>query len=161
MIKTGAKFSVCRTYRYGLWRVWGDQKQMLAFIGLNPSTADENVDDPTIRRCIRFAHDWGFGALMMLNLFAYRTTDPRLLERVEDPIGPLNDEWIGTQARACGGVVAAWGHHGGRLSRDQAVMSMLDGIHVLALGTTHEGHPRHPLYVAAKTKPFIYKGRRL
>jgi hypothetical protein len=88
--ESGAEFSECQQYRYTLWRTWDSQADRVMFIGLNPSTADETEDDPTIRRCIRFAKDWGYGGILMMNAYAYRSTAPRGLKQVTDPIGPRN-----------------------------------------------------------------------
>src|SRR5690242_6108456 len=105
-------FSDCRAYRYTLWREWDIfDKNYVMFVGLNPSTADERVDDPTIRRCIDFAKRWGYGALCMTNLFAYRATDPRVMKAFPYPVGPENDKWLVRCAREAGVVVAAWGNH--------------------------------------------------
>ena len=89
-----AVFSPCRTYRYALSRVWAADKPYALFIGLNPSTADETLDDPTIRRCIDFAKRWGYGGLVMANLFAYRATNPSEMKAATDPVGVANDEWL-------------------------------------------------------------------
>lgn len=93
-MKKTAKLSDCRTYRYELWRTWDESKPYAMFIGLNPSTADETEDDPTIRRCINFAKTWGYGGLCMTNLFAYRATQPEDMKRASDPIGNKNDETL-------------------------------------------------------------------
>jgi hypothetical protein len=108
---TGAVLSPDRVYRYALWRVWDASKPIVLFVGFNPSTADEHVDDPTIRRCIGFAKSWGYGGLVMANVYAYRATDPReviALER-DVAVGPNNDETLRTLAEDCDLVVAAWG----------------------------------------------------
>jgi len=120
------------------------------FVGLNPSTADENEDDPTVRRCIGFGRKWNCGGLILVNLFAYRSTDPASLLEADNPIGPSNDTYILASARAAGLIVLAWGTRGGFLDRDQHVLSLLPGAH--CLGITKEGHPKHPLYVAGKTR---------
>jgi hypothetical protein len=144
---SGAVFSPDRVYRYTLTRTW-DSGPTVAFIGLNPSTADETVDDPTIRRCIGFAKRWGYGTLVMLNLFAFRATDPRVMRAAGDPIGPENNAYIQAVAAEAGDVVAAWGVHGSYLGRDRAVRDLLFW-RPSALGLTKDGHPRHPLYVRA------------
>jgi hypothetical protein len=119
------------------------------FIGLNPSTADEMHDDPTIRRCKEFARSWGCDALVMTNLFAWRSTDPREMKAAEDPIGQDNDEWLERIAELAHVRVAAWGVHGFWLERAMQVAAVLPDLQ--CLGTTKDGHPRHPLYVAAAT----------
>ena len=145
-----ATLSKDRRYRYALWRRWGDGPYLL-FIGLNPSTADEYEDDPTIRRCRRFAMDWGFDALCMANLFAWRATAPTDMKAAKDPVGRDNDAWLRKLAAGAGRTVAAWGVHGGHQGRDQAVMRLVPGLH--HLGLTKAGHPRHPLYLPASTLP--------
>jgi len=149
-----AVFSSCRTWRYALYRIWDESKPLLVVIGLNPSTADETLDDPTIRRCIRFARDWGYGGLVMLNLFAFRSTDPAGLRSTADPCGPENDQHLlkETEGRR---VLCSWGTHGSLLGRDSKVTAMLTkaGRELVCLGRTKDGYPRHPLYVRADTQP--------
>ena len=107
-----AKLSDCRKYRYALWRTWDAEKPFVMFIGLNPSTADETEDDPTIRRCINYAKDWGYGGLCMVNLFAFRATEPNDMKNAIDPIGPENDEWLKNLSKDAGVIIGAWGNHG-------------------------------------------------
>jgi len=145
-----ADFSPCRLFRYTLWRTWDKQKPYVMFIGLNPSTADESKDDPTIRRCMGFAKAWGFGGLCMTNLFAYRATDPNKMKAWPDPIGLHNDAWLIRVATDAGLVVAAWGNHGNHLSRAADVRRLIDGM--CCLGTTKQGEPKHPLYLSSNTK---------
>lgn len=115
-----ARFSPCRRYRYELWRRWDVPTAPFAmFIGLNPSTADETADDPTIRRCIRFARDWGFGGLLMTNLFAFRATDPAVMKAEAEPVGPENSAIIQSNACNAGIIIAAWGVHGVHMGRDR------------------------------------------
>lgn len=140
-----AEFSPCRTYRYDLERHWHEGCGKVAFIGLNPSTADETQDDPTIRRCIGFAKSWGFSGLHMLNLFAYRATDPKDMKLADDPIGPDNDRYILQVANECIAVIAAWGTHGVYRGRDNQVKRLLPELHCLKI--TKGGHPSHPLYL--------------
>ena len=148
-----ASFSPCRRYRYDLWRRWDDSKPYAMFIGLNPSTADETRDDPTIRRCIAFAKTWGYGALCMTNLFAFRATDPRDMKAEEFPIGGHeNDLALRSRADGAGIVIAAWGVHGVHQERAAAVMKMIPKLH--CLGLSKEGHPRHPLYLKSDCRPF-------
>jgi hypothetical protein len=120
---------------------------------LNPSTADAERDDPTIRKCVGFARTWGFGGVEVVNLFAYRATLPCEMRLAADPIGPTNDSHILDVAARCRPVVAAWGTHGDFLGRSRAVLDLLAtlGTHVECLGTTRSGHPRHPLYVRYDT----------
>lgn len=118
------------------------------FVGLNPSTADETTDDPTLRRCIGFARDWGFGQLCMTNLFAWRETDPDRLPR-PGAVGPLNDRHLLRCASRAGEIVAAWGAHPAGNGRAAEVLRLLDGAgkSLSCLGRTRDGSPRHPLYL--------------
>ena len=129
------------------------------FLALNPSTADETQDDPTVRRMIRFSKSWGFGRLVVCNIFAFRATDPNVMKAQADPIGPDNDAWIVRCARDAGVVVAAWGLHGTHVQRDANVTKTLRdaGVRLTCLGRTNDGHPRHPLYVAGKTELTTYE----
>ena len=142
--KSHAIFSDCRKYRYVLWRTWDSSKEYVLFIGLNPSTADELTDDHTITRCISFAKDWNFGALCMVNLFAFRATKPKDMKKASDPVGQDNDYWITNTALRSGQVVAAWGADGSFKGRDKRVRELLGGMY--CLGLTKDGHPKHPLY---------------
>ena len=137
--------SPCRTYRYALWREWFGGSGYAMFVGLNPSTADETNDDPTIRRCIGFAKAWGFSALCMTNLFAYRATKPADMKRATHPVGPDNDAHLLALAADAGVIVAAWGTNGTYQRRDMAVRAMLPALCCLRL--TKAGHPEHPLYL--------------
>lgn len=138
-------------YRYLLWRRWADADSLL-FIMLNPSTADAAQDDPTIRRCIGFARAWGFGGVEVVNLFAWRATLPRDLARARAPVGPHNDRAIVEAAARSRAVIAAWGVHGALRGREAEVARLLASTRLRCLGTTIEGAPRHPLYVAAKVR---------
>lgn len=149
-MKRWATFSACRRYRYSLWREWGGGGYAM-FIGLNPSTADETNDDPTIRRCIRFAQDWGYGALCMTNAFAFRATDPRVMKLEPEPCGPENNHTLRELARHAGVVVAAWGAHGTHRGQDRFLRLHVPGLHYLRL--TKDGHPGHPLYLPADLTP--------
>ena len=147
-----AIFSAESTYRWILRRSWDRNKPSCLFIGLNSSIADAIRDDPTIRRCIRFAQDWDCGSLAMVNLFAFCTTDPSVLSRVSDPVGRLNDGFIRQELRYAQITVAAWGAHKIAESREKAVIEMqTDNGQLQCLGLTKEGKPRHPLYIKANT----------
>lgn len=150
-----AAFSPCRRFRYSLSRVWNPEAPTVMFVGLNPSTADEREDDPTVRRCIGFARRWNCGGLILVNLFAYRSSHPASLFKADDPIGPANDTYILASARAAGRTVLAWGTKGYFLDRDQHVLSLLPAAH--CLGITKEGHPKHPLYLAGSTRVRPYR----
>lgn len=122
------------------------------FVGLNPSTADEFTDDPTIRRCVDFAKRWGYGALCMTNLFAFRATEPEQMKIQADPIGAENDASLIALAGDAAVVVAAWGVHGSHRQRDDEVKRLLAGK-LFCLATSKEGLPRHPLYLPKTCKP--------
>jgi hypothetical protein len=148
----GAVIDESGDYRYALWRVWDPARPLLAFVMLNPSTADHRQNDPTIRRCIGFARGWGeAGGILVVNLFAYRSTDPKALRRAADPVGPENDAHLLLAADRCCRIVAAWGNGGEHLQRERAVLQLLASRPIFCLGTTSLGKPRHPLYVAAST----------
>jgi hypothetical protein len=168
---SGAFLSDDRRYRYALWRVWGEGPPAL-FIGLNPSTADEHANDPTIRRCIGFARLWGCGGLLMANLYAWRATKPRTLEDVDrvisedqqlvpvsfDPAGlpaMRNDLVTLALAHAAKITIACWGAWPGpcknRPDNVRALLATAGDLHVL--GRTADGAPRHPLYMRADTRP--------
>lgn len=149
-----AVFSTDRLYRYELRRTWDTTTRPAMFVGMNPSTADEVADDPTVRRCIRFARDWGYGELLMANLFAWRATDPKALPS-DRPVGDANDEHLRRMATEAGIVVAAWGAikmPAEWAGRPRHVANLLPAVHVL--GLTKDGHPRHPLYIKADAVPF-------
>jgi hypothetical protein len=154
---SGALFSGDRVHRYVLWRKIGDGDRPFIVIGLNPSTADETKDDPTIRRCMQFGRREGCGRFIMLNLFAYRATDPDDMKSVHDPVGPCNDTAIIAHCTPTYVykplVMAAWGVHGGYRMRHSVMVARLldEQIAVHVLGFTTEGYPKHPLYVRADT----------
>lgn len=153
------QFSPCRRYRYTLRHRWDElmPEASVMWIGLNPSTADENQLDPTLRRVRAFSAGWGFTSFVMTNLFAFRATDPRDMMEEQDPVGPENDRHLLETARRCSLVVAAWGVHGVHLERARQVGRLLAGPNLVCLGTTKDGHPRHPLYVAGDTILIPYK----
>ena len=139
-------FSEDRIYRYVLWREWDMLNSAYAmFIGLNPSTADETQDDPTIRRCIGFAKEWGFGSLCMTNLFAFRATKPEDMKKSVDPVGQDNDYWLKECGSNAGRIIAAWGTHGCFMNRDYSIMTTVKNLK--CLGKTKTGFPKHPLYL--------------
>ena len=148
-----AVFSDDQRYRWFLTRSWSFGKGALMVIGLNCSTATATEDDPTIRRCIGFAQDWGYQRLLMTNLFAFRATDPKAMKAEADPVGEKNDDWIVESAAIADLVVCAWGAHGRHLHRDQAVLRLLEGRPLHHLGLTRGGHPRHPLYLSGALQP--------
>jgi hypothetical protein len=151
-----AEFSPDRRYRYSLTILW-DSGPMAAFIGLNPSTADEVQDDPTIRRCRGFASEWGCGGMVMLNLFAFRATDPKVMKLEPDPIGKDNTiEFLdGVLSRCDGPRIACWGRGGSHLGRSAFVLQELKGLSYLRM--SKGGEPWHPLYLPKGLKPYPFK----
>lgn len=156
-MNTSAVFSLDRTYRYQLWREWDSTLPTVMFIGLNPSTADETKDDPTIRRCIGFAKSWGHGSLCMTNLFAFRATDPADMMCATEPIGSQNNRHLMELAETIGLIIAAWGTHGVFQNRASEVLRMWSPGRLHHLGLTKDGHPKHPLYLKADLKPILWK----
>ena len=154
-MKRTAEISQCGRYRYRLERWWDENRPAVMFVMLNPSTADAFQDDRTISRCIAFARQWGYGGLLVGNLFALRSTDPKALRRCDDPVGPLNDGALLDMAENAALVIAAWGTKGTFLRRNEAVLQLLPML-VYALKLTQDGHPRHPLYLPSGLKPFPY-----
>ena len=150
-MKTDANLSKCRKYRYALWRTWDDSKPFAMFIGLNPSTADETEDDPTINRCINFSKDWGYGGLCMVNLFAFRATVPSDMMASKDPIGSENDNWIKKLSKDAGVIVAAWGNDGSYMGRSKNIMDMVPNLKCLKINKT--GEPAQPLYQPSSATP--------
>lgn len=199
-LNSGAKISPCGKYRYRLWREWrlGNSTQWdmwteddgspaldgagaqigeplsCVFVMLNPSTADGEQDDPTIRRCVAYAKAWGYDRMEVVNLFAWRATDPKELLAVsadDDPVGFDNQEAIENAVFHAGLVVCAWGVTGCHLGQDETTLGWIadaveiiadEGrkIEVTALKRTKEGFPAHPLYLPAHLKPLPYSGRR-
>jgi hypothetical protein len=164
-----ADFSECRRYRYTLKIVWDDALPLCQVIGLNPSTADEFKDDPTLRRVKGFAKAWGHGGIVMTNLFAWRDTKPAAMKKAALPIGECsfcsyevrtanrvhsftqrNDAELFLAAQQCALTIAAWGNHGTFLKRDQRVRDLIKGMKCFRL--TNAGQPEHPLYMPAATQ---------
>ncbi len=152
-----AVFSACRQYRYRLWRIWGVEtpSRRLCMVMLNPSTADEFKNDPTVERCCRRARMWGFDRIDVVNIFALRSTDPKALYRCADPVGKDNDAAILAAARTADLTVAAWGNHGRLAGRGQQVLQLLReaGVALHALDVSKQGEPVHPLYQAYSKQP--------
>jgi hypothetical protein len=169
-VSWGAQFSPCGRYRYALWRDVSDRALKLGevpgvgtvlFVMLNPSTADAVDDDPTIRRCIGFARRWGYEKLTVANLFALRATNPRELLTAQEPIGPDNDLWLMRLYEKANLTITAWGAH--NMASDRAeqvarkVFRRMPYKRLATLGTTKEGHPRHPLYLRHDIEPQDWK----
>lgn len=153
----GAGFSTCGQYRYNLWRIWDRTRKPLSYCMLNPSTADAEKDDPTVARCSERARRLGYGGVVVVNLFALRSTDPRALYKHYDPVGPDNDPAILAAASECD-LICAWGNHGKLRGRAAQVLTMLraSGLPALALRVSKDGHPSHPLYLSYDLEPVPY-----
>ena len=150
-------FSPCRTWRYTLRHTWMDvfdtEERAIVWIGLNPSTADENQLDPTLRRIRGYSKAWGYNTFYMLNIFAFRATDPRNMRQATDPIGPENDRWILETAQSTTRIMCAWGRNGTYLNRQHAVVALLKDSGLYYLEKTKDGIPKHPLYLKASLQP--------
>jgi hypothetical protein len=148
-------------YRYRLSRMWDEELSVVNFLMLNPSTASHQVNDPTVIRCIGYSKAWGYGGLLITNLFALRSTDPDALKSAADPVGPLNDRHIAEVARSSAIVVAAWGAHPGIEGRARDVRRMLAdaGIPLHCLALTKGGHPGHPLFLKSDLVPVPMEDR--
>lgn len=150
----GAVFSPCGRWRYLLWRIASERAAICGMGLLNPSTADERGDDPTIRRCRSRGRQAGCAGLLVWNLFAWRATRPDDLRRAADPVGPCNDAAIALAISLSRRTILAWGNHGGHLARADAVLALCaaTGARFDTLGLTGRGQPRHPLYLPAATR---------
>jgi hypothetical protein len=173
-IDKGATISKCGRYRYRLWREWrlgtralwhvidgkwGGPKSCV-FAMLNPSTADGEEDDPTIRRCVGFAKRWGYDRLEVINLFAYRTANPKILlaaGHADNPVGVENQEHVQAAIKNADVIICAWGCHGSHLGQDETFLGWLpEDAKITCLGLTADGHPRHPLYLPSTAKPVLF-----
>ena len=150
-----AVYSDCERYRYSLVRTWDEAGRKALFVMLNPSTATEVQNDPTVERCERRARHLGYGAFRVTNIFAWRATDPRDMRAAADPVGPQNDAALTEGADWADDIIAAWGVHGAHLARGAAVADMLgrQGKPLYHLGLSKAGHPRHPLYLPYAQRP--------
>lgn len=154
MVDRGAFISKDNLYRYWLSRYWDNNKNVVGWVMTNPSTGDHNVDDPTIRRCINFSKSWGYGGLIIVNLFAFRSKNPKDLRApFVDPVGPDNNYYIKSATKHCGIMVAAWGLNGTYKNRDTEVVKFFPAMHYLKKSVN--GVPLHPLYLPGVLKPQI------
>ena len=154
-LSTDAIISPCKRYRYQLERCWHSRparNSTVAFIGLNPSTADANQDDPTIRKCMAYAKAWQFKKLIMVNLFAWRSTEPGELLLAKNPVGSHNDEHLDEAVSSSALVVACWGEHGTIMGRSDALRARYQR-RLMCLRTNLSGEPTHPLYLPATLTP--------
>ncbi len=150
-ISQNAQFSSCGLYRYNLERTWAKGSGRVLFIGLNPSTANDQIDDPTIRRCVSFSRTWGYQAMEIVNLFAYRATHFTDLKNTKDPIGHCNDKWITAAYQKADIVIACWGNHGSYLQRSNDIKHQFKKLHCIKLNKTLQ--PAHPLYQKKDLNP--------
>jgi hypothetical protein len=155
--KSEAVYSDCESYRYLLTRIWAGGPKAL-FVLLNPSTATEVQNDPTVERCERRARALGFGAFRVANIFAFRATDPRVMRAAADPVGPGNDAAIRDSTIWADVIVCAWGNHGMHLDRGATVEAMLrkTGLPLYCLGVTGQSQPKHPLYIGYDRQPELW-----
>ena len=158
--ESGAKFSSCRRWRYLLWRRWAEGP-VANFLMLNPSTADEVKLDPSCTRAREYAKAWGYGALIVTNLFGWRATNPKELYLQKNPVGRGNDAAIVAAARSADVVVCAWGNHGLHRERASRVKSLLQGVKLHCLRVNGNGEPAHPLYLPASLQPSPMESRPL
>ena len=154
-VTKSAEISPCGQYRYRLGRQWDKRLPACLWIMLNPSTADARIDDQTIKRCVDYSVRWGYGQLLVGNLFGWRATKRKELRQVEDPVGPENDQHLRAMLAEAGLVVCAWGTDGSYRGRDTEVMEMLNGRgHALAV--LKGGQPGHPLYLPPTARRIPY-----
>ena len=153
-----AIYSDCERYRYLLTRVWEPDGAKALFVMLNPSTATEVQNDPTVERCERRARALGIGAFRVCNIFAFRATDPKVMRRAPDPVGPANDGAIRESCFWADIIVCAWGTHGAHLGRGPEVERLMraTGRPLNHLGLTQDGHPKHPLYIGYQVAPMLW-----
>lgn len=159
-IGRNALISDCGLYRYTLFRRIDDKNdKCLAFIMLNPSTADATIDDPTIRKCKGFAERMGYSWIHVVNLFAYRATSPKEIKKASNPIGDDNILHIRAAAAMADKIICAWGCSGTYGRQNEKVMELLSGYDLHALEITKHGHPKHPLYISYDKEPVLFKER--
>lgn len=155
-VTSGATYDREQIYRYRLWRRWDPVKPIVVFIMLNPSTATARKMDPTVRRCAGYANTWGFGSVEIVNLFGYRTFDPHVLAKVDDPVGPLNDRHIRSAVGQADQVIAAWGvkaYEPWAENRVGKVLALIEGFPLHTVVLTKDGRPGHPLYLKGDLEP--------
>lgn len=145
-------------YRYWWARAWDPTRPLVNFVLLNPSTADASQPDPTLRRCLGFARQWGYGGVIITNLFAFRATNPQGLQLPADPVGPENDAYLIRAAATADRVITGWGVHGTLHQRAAAVCRLLAPWPLWVLGWTQASHPRHPLYLPRTAVPIPWDG---
>jgi hypothetical protein len=156
--EAGARFSRCRRWRTLLWRRWDRARPVANFLMLNPSTADEVQLDPSCTRARAYAERWGFGGLIVTNLFAWRATDPDEMKAAREPVGRGNDAAILAAAGEAALLVCAWGNHGAHRGRSARVVALLRnaGINLHVLKMNGAGEPAHPLYLRGSLQPQVW-----
>ncbi len=159
---SAATYSDCERYRYQLTRIWDDAGRRVLFIMLNPSTATEQQNDPTVERCERRARALGFGSFRVTNIFAWRDTDPRNMRAASDPVGPENDVVLLDGCTWADQVICAWGNHGTHLGRGAKVERLLrkTNLPLYHFSQTKAGHPKHPLYIAYTEQPVAWRSKK-
>jgi hypothetical protein len=158
---TGAIFDDTRTYRYALWRVLREKGDTILWIGLNPSTADEDTDDPTIRRVVNYSKAWGYANVLMANLFAFRATDPKEMKKAADPFGKDNKDWLIRLRKQSAMCIVGWGNAGSTQYAGRRLIKLFGDLGLLpvhCLGVNNTGHPKHPLYLSRDAKPRVFAG---
>lgn len=153
--KSGAIFSACKNYRYTLWRKWGEGRTV-AFCLLNPSTADARRNDPTVTRCIARAKAMGYAGIEVVNIFAWKSTDPKQLQFIRDPVGKMNDKFLLAAMENNDKLICGWGTHGWLNNRQKEVLKLFKNCdkYVLAFNQNHT--PKHPLYVGYNVREALW-----
>ncbi len=149
-----ATISSCGNYRYVLRRRWAEQMPAIGIVGLNPSTADAHTDDPTVTKCLKLARFWGYGGIILVNLFAWRSTDKNEIRRVADPVGPDNDSTIRDTLATVDDILVAWGNDGVYLGRSGVVRTILARFQkrIFCIKENNTGEPVHPLYQSDRSR---------
>ena len=158
-MERAARISECGKYRYTLLRRWGNRPKGVTWVMLNPSTADDTEDDNTIRKCMEFTKRWGYDAMLVVNLFALRATDPRKLEGQKEPWGPENAGWVAQSCRQADMVVAGWGSVKPKMRTAAEITIGLireAGFYFKCLGANQDGSPKHPLYLKYDTRLMLW-----
>lgn len=147
-IHSNATISPCNKYRYVLRRTWNERISAIGIVALNPSTADATADDPTVKKCVKLARFWGYGGIVLVNLFAWRATEKKEIKTIYDPIGPNNDKEIQKALNDVDDVLVAWGEYGAYLNRSTKVRAILKQLpkKYVCIKQNISGEPTHPLY---------------
>ena len=154
-LKKDAIISDNDKHRYCLSRIWSNGDNIVAFIGLNPSTADANKDDSTITKCVNYAKQWGFDGLYMINLFSFRATDKEEMLKDDNPTNAENDKCINKYINKANKVICAWGNDGVFKNRHKYIIDNFENLYCLTINKT--GQPHHPMYLKLDIQPIKYK----